>query len=174
MKLELAVLIMLPALALQAAEIRSDFASGRAYYQQGDFKKALIHFQRALKTDPNNAEVYYWTGMSYQGLGDVATPFGARYHSKARAYLRKAVDLAPGRTHYRRELFDCFLDSAQSSPSALKTAAGMLREARDHYPEDEYQEMVSRLEKERKISSSVEARFDRLFQVIPDVAGQIW
>src|SRR5258705_5707402 len=106
------VLVMLACLGGQAAGQQSEFATGRAYYAEGEFRKATAHFQLALKTNPNDAEAYYWMGMSYQVLADIATPFGGKYNSKARLCLTKAMELAPSRPDYRRELFDFLVDSA--------------------------------------------------------------
>jgi tetratricopeptide (TPR) repeat protein len=55
----------------------------RAYYTEGEFKKAVAHFQLSLKVDPNDAESYYWMGMSYQVLADIDFPFAGKYTSKA-------------------------------------------------------------------------------------------
>jgi tetratricopeptide (TPR) repeat protein len=122
MKLYLAILILLSVRGSEAASQGSEFATGRAYYTEGDFKKAAAHFQRALKVNPNDAESYYWMGMSYQVLGDIAFPFAGRYTSKACVYLTRATVLAPSRLDYRRELFDFLLDSAGSSRAALRQA----------------------------------------------------
>jgi tetratricopeptide (TPR) repeat protein len=165
MKLSLVVLLLFPALHGRAADLRSELEVGRAYYQQGDFRKALVHLRRTLKTDAQDAEVNYWTGMAYQGLGDVAAPFGGRYNSRALAYLTKAVDLAPGRLDFRRELFGFLLDSGSASPAALRLAEEMLRRTSEIDPE--YNSMRRRLDVERGISGSAAVRFDRLFLAIP-------
>src|SRR6266852_3813700 len=112
MKYYFSVVIFLAALSSEAAAQGSEFATGRAYYTEGEFKKAAAHFQLALKVNPNDAESYYWMGMSYQVLGDIAFPFAGKYTSKARVYLTRATELAPGRPDYRRELFEFLLDSA--------------------------------------------------------------
>ena len=164
MKVTLVVLFLIAA-AGRAADLRSDLAVGRAYYAEGDFRRAVIHFQRQLKLDPDEPEVNYWTGMAFQGLGDVATPFGARYNAKAILYLTRAAVLAPGRADYRRALFDFLADSASESPAALRLAEGMLRRTPESDPE--YNAMRRRIELERRASSSAGAQFDRLFLAIP-------
>src|ERR1700682_3415418 len=115
MKLNLSVLILLAVLGSEAAGQESEFATGRAYYAEGEFKKAVAHFQLALKVNPNDAESYYWMGMSYQVLADIAFPLDYKYTSKARISLTRATELAPGRLDYRRGLFDFLVDSAGSS-----------------------------------------------------------
>src|SRR6266567_7895073 len=125
MKLYLSILILLAVLGSEAAGQKSEFATGRKYYVDGEFKKAVAHFQLALKVNPDDAESYYWMGMSYQVLADIAFPFAGRYTSKASVYLTRATELAPGRLDYRRELFDFLLNSAGSSRAAARQAADL-------------------------------------------------
>jgi tetratricopeptide (TPR) repeat protein len=170
-KLFFAIAVVLPALAAQAADLRSQLAIGRLHYQNGDFKKAAEHFELALKMDGNNAEIQYWAGMSYQRLGDIATPFGGKYNAKALACLTKAVDLAPLHADYRGELFDFLLDSAWSSPRRLRLAAAMLRNTSELDPE--YDTMLHRFQLEARTSSSLGARFTRVTLAGPRVVDRI-
>lgn len=165
MKLNLSVLILLGALGSEAAGQESEFAAGRAYYAEGEFKKAVAHFQLALKVNPNDAESYYWMGMSYQVLADIAFPFAGKYTSKARISLTRATELAPGRLDYRRELFDFLVDSAGSSRAAARQAADLLRTVPESDPDYSY--MHQRFERERRENASANARLGRLFLAIP-------
>src|SRR5580704_6459570 len=97
MKVNLTILTLLATFSGPAAGQRSEIETGRAYYTQGEFKKAAVHFQLALKSDPNNAESNYWMGMACQRLADIALPFGGRYNARARIFLTRAVELAPTR-----------------------------------------------------------------------------
>ena len=165
MKLNLAVVILLAVLGNEAVAQESKFATGRAYYKEVEFKKAVAHFQLALKVNPNDAESHYWIGMSYQVLADIAFPFAGRYTSKARVYLTRATELAPGRLDYRRELFDFLLDSAGSSRAAARQAEDLLRMVPESDPEYGY--MHRRFEFERRTNASADARLGRLFLAIP-------
>ncbi len=146
----------------------SEVAAGRAYYAEGDFRKAAASFQLALKANSDDAEAWYWMGMSYQRLADIATPFGGRDFSKARGCLAKAMELAPGRPDYRDALFDLLLDSADSSRTALRDAAGILLTMPESDPD--LSDMRRRLENERKVRSSANARLGRLFLMVPRAA----
>src|SRR5215467_12267715 len=106
MRLALLFLAALAAYDVHAADRSPEFAAGRAYYSDGEFRKAAAHFQLALKADPDDAEACYWAGMAYQRLADISTPFGGRYNSKARQYLSRAAELSPNRPDYRLELFN--------------------------------------------------------------------
>jgi tetratricopeptide (TPR) repeat protein len=166
--------LVIPALLLfsgLAAGQRSVIETGRTYYTAGEFKKAAAHFQLALKAVPDNAESYYWMGMSYQRLADIALPFGGRYSAKARLCLTKAVALAPARLDYRDELYEFLLDPAGSSRSALRQAEGILQSTSEADPA--YAHMRERFESERKANSSAEARLGRLFLTVPQVAYRI-
>jgi tetratricopeptide (TPR) repeat protein len=149
----------------RAADLGSEYAIGRSYYQNGDYKKAVAHFELALRGDSNNAEIHYWAGMSYQRLSDIATPFGGKYNAKALACLTRAVDLDPGRADYRGELFDFLLDSAWASPRTLRMAAAVLRNTSQLDPE--YDTMQHRLQQEMSASTSAGARLTRLTLAAP-------
>ena len=145
--------------------MESEFAAGRAYYVEGEFKKAAAHFQLALRVNPNDADSYYWMGMSYQVLAEIAFPFAGKYNSKARICLTKAVELAPTRSDYRRELFDFLVASAGSSRAVRRQAADLMRTVPE--PDPDYNYMHRRFELERRINASADAQLGRLFLAIP-------
>ena len=171
MNLNWLMLILLFGLGSEAAGQGSEFATGRAYYTAGDFKKAAAHFQLALKVKPNDAESYYWMGMSYQVLSDIAWPLGHTYNSKARVCLTKAVELAPSRSDYRKELFGFLVESAGSSRAALRQAAEILRMVPESDPDHPY--MLLQFEQEKSLDASAEARLGRLFLAVPGAAYRI-
>ena len=126
-----AIFLLSLVLTGSAAELRSDFDIGRSYYAAGDFKNAARHFQRAVNAAPQDAEAYYWAGLSQQGLSDMAAPFDAHHRSKTCAYLTKAIELAPSHIEYRRALFEFWLDSADTSRHARRQAERVLRSMQD-------------------------------------------
>lgn len=156
--------LLTAALGIAAPGQQSEFAIGRACYMEGEFKKAAAHFQMALRTSSHDAEAYYWIGMSYQMLADIAAPFGGRHSAVARVNLTKAVELAPNRLDYRRELFDFLVDSG-SSRSAWRQAGDILRAVPESDPD--YAGMRRRFEQARRDSSAPEARLGRLFLAAP-------
>jgi tetratricopeptide (TPR) repeat protein len=165
MKRNLPILMLLAACGSRAASQGSEMAAGRTHYVEGDFRKAAAHFQLALKANPDDAEACYWTGMSYQRLADIATPFGGSYTSKARDHFERAMVLAPGRREYRGTLFEFLLESADSSRTALQRAEAILQTVAESDPD--YIDMRRRLNNERKTNSSVHARIDRVFLTGP-------
>ena len=171
MKLYSSILILLAVLGSEAAGQKSEFATGRAYYTEGEFKKAAAHFQLALNVNPNDAESYYWMGRSYQVLADIASPFDYKYKSKARINLTKAMELAPGRSDYRRELFDFLVDSGGASRGAMRQAADLMRTVPE--PDPDYNYMHRRFELASKVNASADARLGGLFLAIPRATYRI-
>jgi tetratricopeptide (TPR) repeat protein len=168
MKLAFLILTAFVAYGANAADRSPEFAEGRAYYADGDFKKAVAHFELALKSDPNDADANYWTGMAYQRLADIATPFGGKYNSKARRYLSKAVLLSPNRPDYRLELFNHVLDTADSTHSRPPRELSALVSASESDPE--FPEMQRRLESASRQGLSTGVILDRLFLTAPRLA----
>jgi tetratricopeptide (TPR) repeat protein len=171
MKLTWSILIVALALSGHAAEQQSELAIGRAYYSDGEFKKASVHFQLAVKADPKDAGAYYWLGRSHEILASIAAPFDGRDNAKARASLTRAVELAPASREYRRELFDFLLDSADSSRSALPQAEAMLRTMPRDDPEYDY--MRQRFENESRQDASLRIRLGRLIGSAPQTVIRI-
>jgi tetratricopeptide (TPR) repeat protein len=177
-----ALLMMQPA-HIRAAEIpvgnssaaattaQSHFAAGRAFYVNGNFKKAASQFQLALDADPNDADSSYWLGLSYQSIADLSEPFGAKYRGKARLALSKAAALAPDRPDYRRELFCFLLDGDYVRASYFKQAEGILRSVSESDPE--YLWMRGQFENAQRMNSGMDARVGRLLRAGPQVAYQV-
>jgi tetratricopeptide (TPR) repeat protein len=157
--------VLLAVLAGQGIAQPSEFAAGRASYGEGEFRTAVAHFQIALRTDPRDAASNYWMGRSYETLADIATPFGGKYRSLARAHLTKAVELAPNRPEYRRELFDFLVDSDGFSRSERQQAREILLGSAESDPDYDY--MRSRFEQAYRLNSSVNARLGRLLLAAP-------
>jgi tetratricopeptide (TPR) repeat protein len=170
MKVKVSLLILLASLGAEAAVQGSDFAIGRAYYAGGEFKKAAAHFEMAVKSNPSDAASYYWVGMSYQALADIAFPFAGKYASRARVCLTRAAELAPERLDYRKELFDFLLDPG-SSGSAARQAAAILRRVSPNDPD--YDTMRRQFARESKANASADARLGTLFLAVPRAAYRL-
>ena len=150
--------ILLVIFAGHAIGQQSELAAGRAYYQSGEFKQAVAHFQLALHADPRSAESNYWLGRSYETLADIATPFGRKYRSLAHTHLTKAAELAPGRSEYRSELFEFLLDFGRQNQ-----ARDILLRSAESDPDYEY--MLSRLRQTRRLNASLNAWLTKVFQL---------
>ena len=117
------------------AELRNQFEIGRNYYESGEFKQAIFHFQSAIKSSPDDARSYFWLGKSYETLALIDGPIlGGNGSSKARKALERAVQLAPENREYRDELFD-FLINAEYSRNALSEAEHILQTVSESDPD---------------------------------------
>jgi tetratricopeptide (TPR) repeat protein len=152
------VSILLVIFAGHATGQQSELDAGRAYYQSGEFKQAVAHFQLALHADPRSAESNYWLGRSYETLADIATPFRQKYRSLARTHLTKAAELAPGRSEYRSELFEFLLDSGRQN-----LARDILVRSAESDPDYEY--MLARFQQTRRLNASLNAWLTKVFQL---------
>jgi hypothetical protein len=164
MKPTLLALLVLSALNAPAAEPERSFAAGQRYYFDAEFRKAAVQFATVCNAN-HNPDACYWAGISYERLADIATPFGCKLNAKASIYLKEAAGLAPGRPFYREALFEHLLDSADCSRGALRDAASILAATPESDPE--YSHMLRRLQMERRLNSSGDARLGMVFLALP-------
>ncbi len=172
MNLAAVVLIVVGGLGGTVSAQNPEFAAGRAAFARAEFRRAAAHFQRALKADPTNAEAYYWAGIAYERMADLATPFGGRYDAKSREYLGKALNLAPDRAEYREALFDSLLDAAEGgSPGALRRAADIVLAMSESDPN--YDELHRRLADAGKRRISANTLLSDLLLLAPRASYRI-
>lgn len=69
-----------------ASEQASDLKQGREHYVLGNYEEALEHFLAAEKAEPENGEVQYNIGLTYQGMLD---------YTKAESSFARAVEIDP-------------------------------------------------------------------------------
>jgi tetratricopeptide (TPR) repeat protein len=164
------LIVLIAVLAGNLAGQESQFAAGRAYYAEGQFKKAAAQFELALNTKSDDAVLHYWSGRSYEVLADIAAPFNHKYASRARYHLTQAVALAPCNAEYRAELFHFLLDSPGAGRGAFQQAASLLRTMES---DPEYPAMRRRWEGEKRANSSAEERVGRLLLAVPQTAHRL-
>ncbi len=136
--------------------MQNQFEVGRSYYQAAEFKKAIAHFERALRTRPDDARCYFWMGKSYETLAVInGHIIGGHAGSQAHRFLAEAVQLAPTNREYRHELFE-FLIESDYSRGTLSEAENMLQRVSESDPD--YLSMQRRLEDARDDRRSPEYR----------------
>ncbi len=147
--------------SIRGAESSNELAAGHYYYESGEYRKAVSHFEKAVKANPGEADAYFWLGKSYEVMGDLSAPlFGNRSLSKAHASLSTALRLAPEDREYRREFFD-FLIWTYESRTSLDEAEGLLRAIPESDPD--YRSMQFELQQERDFRQSPENRLSGVF-----------
>ncbi len=114
----LILLTVLVAACARSPEAKRDhfLARGRAYLQAGDYNRALIEFRNAGSLKPNDAEVFYQSGMASLGLQDLRA---------AVASFRKALDVNPKHSGAQLRLSE--LMAATNDQSILGDAQGRLK-----------------------------------------------
>lgn len=147
-----------------ASADRSEMAAGLNFYQTAEFGNAAARFQLVCRRD-DNAEACYWTGLSYERLGDTKIPFGCHTYRKAQEYFAKAFALRPDRTEYRDGFFDFLVDYADCSRTGIRQAAEMLAATPESDPD--YTRMRDRLQEAVRWNRSLETRLSNLFLMIP-------
>jgi Flp pilus assembly protein TadD len=155
---------------LSAAALSEGLQTGKNYYFEGEFKKAIVQFQRTIQAHPNDPEPHLWLGKSYAVLADLNAPIlGARARTQARRHLAKAVQLAPDSTEYRRELFQ-FLVGSDDAWSAGRDAQALL----DQMPASEAEDpaLQFRLQQKRQERSSPEAITGKLLVWAPETVAR--
>lgn len=159
-----ALILLLAAIGGPAAAPDGSFAAGRKLYHAGEYRKAAAQFEAALKIKGNDPAIWYWSGMSYEKLADLAVPLDRKYRSRARRSLSRAVELAPSDPEYRRELFHFLLEPGGS----LRQAASILHTVDESDPELPL--MRREFERARGANSSAEARLGDAFLAAPRAA----
>jgi tetratricopeptide (TPR) repeat protein len=74
------------------------FILGEQSFEDGEFAKALAHYQRAVRLDRKNHEILFGLAKAYYELGDI---------SNAQRYLQGAVNFSPDKysaQHYSSKL----------------------------------------------------------------------
>ncbi len=164
------VFLSIFALSGQGAESLNEVLAGRHSYNAGDYRRAVAHFEKAVKADPNDAGAYFWRGKSYALIGDLSGPlFGNRVLSKARLSFARAVELAPENHDYRREFFN-FLLWTDESRAALGQAERILQNMPESDPD--YRSMQWELRQQHDERKSAENRVAGLFLAAPKAVVQ--
>jgi Flp pilus assembly protein TadD len=161
--------VIVPSL-ISAATLSEGLQTGKNYYFEGEFQKAISHFQRTIQAHPNDPEPHLWLGKSYAVLADLNAPIlGARARTQARQHLAKAVQLAPESAEYRRELFD-FLVGSDDAWSAGRDAQALLGRMPASDAEDPG--LRFRLQQKRQERSSPEAITGKLLVWAPETVAR--
>jgi len=146
---------------------------GRNYYMQADYKRATETIEKALASEPDNAEFALWLGRAWGRRAETSGPFTAPlYASKARQYLERSVQLNPLNLEAQSDLFEYYLDAPGFLGGGLDKAEGIAREMSRISPA-EGQFAEARLAEKRKESRTAEAHLRRAVELAPQQVGKI-
>lgn len=112
------------------ADARKAFENGLTHFNKGNYKEAILYFERASEVDPNFSDAYLYLGRSYLNLGEFL---------KAIPPLRAAFRLAPGKA--KKEVVHILLDAlfgaalSEFKKGNFQGSADYLREALSFDPD---------------------------------------
>lgn len=69
-KLIMVFFVSILMIAASAQDIENDLESGMQYFEKGDYKNALLNFNKAIEKDSKNADAFYMRGRVKQILED--------------------------------------------------------------------------------------------------------
>jgi tetratricopeptide (TPR) repeat protein len=145
---------------------------GRALFARCEFSGAVRAFRRAADAQPNNAEVLFWLGRSYERMAETSSPLIApRTAHKAERSLEQALQLDPTNPKYLLELFDLYVDTPEWFSRAPQRASALL-ERMSTTPE-EYAILWGRLAEARQNVSGLDASVERAILLPSRILGGI-
>lgn len=101
--------------------------AGRQAYEMGQYSNAVNEFQRALKTNPRDADAYYNLGATYYAMGKQYQ--NPQYTSQSEQLFRQAISLDDKHVDAHRYLAAVLIESGQE-----KYAFDLLNAWRARYP----------------------------------------
>lgn len=146
---------------------------GKAYYMEGDYKKASESFQKAVSAEPTNSSYHHWLGRAYGKRAETSSFLTAPgYAAKARQEFEKAVELDPNNLEALNDLFEYYLQAPGFLGGGLEKAAalveriGRLDPAERHYAE-------ARLAEKRREFAHAEQQLRQALALAPRQLGRI-
>jgi tetratricopeptide (TPR) repeat protein len=105
----------------------AQYYSGMCLMAKNDYEKASNHFEKAVKTNDNNAEYHYMLGASYGMIAKNANVVKQGYlASKIKSEFEKAAELNPKHIESREALVQFYIQAPSfmggSEEKALKVA----------------------------------------------------
>jgi tetratricopeptide (TPR) repeat protein len=150
-----------PALLASARPIagaEESYQRGLALIVQGEFRDAIVEFNRAVRMDPTYAEAYHDRGNAYAGLGNEVAAFadynkaitldpdyGNAYYNRGNLYLQReqyhqaiadydraiALNAEDAESHHNRALAQAMLGELAEAVTNLQQAAQLFAAAGD-------------------------------------------
>ena len=150
-----------PAMLASARPIagaEESYQRGLALIMQGEFRDAIVEFNRAIRMDPTYAEAYHDRGNAYSGLGNEVAAFadynkaitldpdyGNAYYNRGNLYLQReqyhqaiadydrAIELnaEDAESHHNRALAQAMLGELAAAVTNLQQAAQLFAAAGD-------------------------------------------
>ena len=101
---------------------------GQCYFMQGEYKKAIEEFERALALDPRNSELHRWLGNVYGRRAETGNVFTAPGNArKSHQYFEQAVELDPNNREAVANLFEYYLEAPGFMGGGIDKAESLIK-----------------------------------------------
>jgi tetratricopeptide (TPR) repeat protein len=146
---------------------------GRALFAKCEFGGAARAFRRAAAAQPDNAELQFWLGRSYERMAEASSPLTATKSArKTECSLKQALHLDPKNEKYVFELFDLYVDWQEWFDKAPARASDLLERITSTTPEEEPMLRI-RLAEARQDGSGPDASYRRVILLPSRIFGHI-
>lgn len=155
----------------QTSDAEANFLIGRNYFMLGDYKRAADSLQKAIGSQPSNAEYADWLGKIYGRRAEVANPLLAPgWAIKARQAFERSVELDPKNSEALDDLFDYYIEAPGFLGGGYEKAAGIARKIAAVDPPEGHS-AEARLAQKRKEYGSAESDLRQAIEADPRSPG---
>lgn len=147
--------------------------TGKAWYQLGDFKKAVEAFEKVENLRPSDSRIKNWLGRSWGRRAETSNPLMApSYASKARRYFEDAVRLNPRDLEAIDDLFSYYLEAPGFLGGGMDKALALAEQIRTNDPA-EYHFALAQISERRKQYDLAEGQLHKAIDLAPKQVGRI-
>lgn len=147
--------------------------AGKAWYQLGDYKKAIDLFEQAERQRPADSRIQNWLGRAWGRRAETSNPLMAPgYASKARRYFEQAVKLNAGDLAAVSDLLSYYLEAPGFLGGGIDKAVALAETIRARNTA-EYHCAQAQIAERRKQYDTAEAQFRKAAELAPKEAGRL-
>ena len=147
--------------------------AGQCAYMSGDFKKAVELFEKAVQSNPAQAEHQHWLGRAWGRRAETSNPLAApAYASRARQAFEKAVDLDPRNFEAINDLFSFYLDAPGFLGGGIGKAQGLIGKIQANDPAEVHY-ALAQIAMKRKQYDAAEGQLKRAVELAPRQIGRL-
>lgn len=146
---------------------------GKAYYMEGDYKRAAESFEKAVAANPASSAYHHWLGRAYGKRAETSSFLTAPGHArKAREEFEKAVELDPNNLEAINDLFEYYLQAPGFLGGGLEKAAALVERIARLDPAERYY-AEARLAEKRRQFAHAEQQLRQALALAPRQLGRI-
>jgi tetratricopeptide (TPR) repeat protein len=160
-------------LSLPSKNAAGNALIGKAYYMDGEFRKAADFLEKAVREDPRNSEYHDWLGKAYGRRAEEASFLTAlSYARKTRDSFETAAALDPQNLEALGDLFEYYLEApgivggGVDKAERVAVSIGRVDQAEYHYAR-------ARLAEKRKDMRAAEGELRAAMRLAPGELGRV-